>query len=106
MDRDEPDGPPSYIRPAPIFHAPVEVSQPAAEDTRDRIIQSYRDEIKNHQARERDYQALQQAVSDLQRRTRGVEGEMGQSVRDHEDRIREQNKVVAHLQGELESLKK
>lgn len=38
---------------------------PSPEETRDRIINSYRDEIKNHQARERDYQMLQQVMLDL-----------------------------------------
>lgn len=59
------------------------------DDTRDRIINSYREEIKNHQARERDYQMLQQVMLDLQRRIRGLEGEISQCQRDHEDKLRE-----------------
>ncbi len=77
-----------------------------ADDVRDRIINSYRDEIKSHQARERDYQLLQQVMVDLQRRIRGLETEIATSQRDHEDRIRDQTKVATNLQGDLESIKK
>lgn len=85
----------------------MEVSSgPRPEDTRDRIINSYRDEIKNHQVRERDFQVLQQVILDLTRRIRGLEGETQHCQRDHEDRLKDQSKVIGNLQGDLDSVKK
>lgn len=79
---------------------------PSSEDTRDRIINTYREEIKNHQARERDFKILQEVIADLQRKVRGLENEIGSCQRDHEDRIREQNKVINNLGGDLEQVKR
>ena len=76
------------------------------EDTRDRIINTYREEIKNHQARDRDFKVLQEVLGDLQRRTRALESEIGNCQRDHEDRIRDQQKTIGHLQNDLEVTKK
>ena len=42
------------------------------EDVRDRIINTYRDEIKCHQARERDFKVLQDVMGDLERRVRAL----------------------------------
>lgn len=41
-----------------------------ADDTRDRIIGMYKDEIKSHSARERDFVHLQDLIADLERKTR------------------------------------
>jgi chromosome segregation ATPase len=79
---------------------------PSSDDTRDRIINTYREEIKNHQARERDFKILQEVIADLQRKVRGLENEIGSCQRDHEDRIREQNKVINNLGGDLEQVKR
>ena len=49
---------------------------------------------------------LHQIMADLQRRIRGLETETGTCQREHEDRLRDQGKVIGHLQGDLESLKK
>jgi chromosome segregation ATPase len=76
------------------------------DDTRDRIINTYREEIKNHQARERDYKILQEVLSDLQRRSRALEGEIAAQQRDHEDRVRDQQKTIQILQGDLDQTKK
>lgn len=38
---------------------------PTSDDTRDRIINTYREEIKNNQARERDFKILQEVIADL-----------------------------------------
>ena len=46
------------------------------EETRDRIIQTYRDEIKSLQARERDYKTLQEVIAELHRRFRTAESEV------------------------------
>jgi chromosome segregation ATPase len=64
------------------------------DDTRDRIINTYREEIKNHQARERDYKVLQEVLNDLQRRSRALENEIASQQRDHEDRARDQQKII------------
>lgn len=87
------------------FEAPVTVG-PSSDETRDRIINTYREEIKNHQARERDFKILQEVIADLQRKVRGLENEIGSCQRDHEDRIREQNKVINNLGGDLEQVKR
>lgn len=84
--------------------APVGV--PSADDTRDRIINTYREEIKNNQARERDFKILQEVIADLQRKVRGLENEIGSCQRDHEDRLRDQNKVINNLGGDLEQVKR
>ena len=78
----------------------------APEDTRDRIINTYRDEIKNHQARDRDYKILQDVLNDLQRRTRALENEIAGQQREHEERVRDQQKTVSILQGDLEQTKR
>jgi peptidoglycan hydrolase CwlO-like protein len=89
------------------FEAPaVTTTGPSSDDTRDRIINTYREEIKNHQARERDFKILQEVIADLQRKVRGLENEIGSCQRDHEDRIREQNKVINNLGGDLEQVKR
>ena len=49
---------------------------------------------------------LQQVILDLTRRIRGIEGEIQHCQRDHEDRIRDQSKVIGNLQGDLDSVKK
>lgn len=87
------------------FEAPA-TTGPSSDDTRDRIINTYREEIKNHQARERDFKILQEVIADLQRKVRGLENEIGSCQRDHEDRIREQNKVINNLGGDLEQVKR
>jgi hypothetical protein len=38
-------------------------------DTRDKIIASYKTEIRKHSERERDFQHLESLIADLQRRT-------------------------------------
>lgn len=83
--------------------APV-VTSP--EDTRDRIINTYREEIKNHQARERDFKILQEVLADLQRRTRVLENEITGQQRDHEERVRDQQKTVSILQSDLDQTKR
>jgi septal ring factor EnvC (AmiA/AmiB activator) len=83
---------------------PAGIASP--DDTRDRIINTYREEIKNHQARERDYKILQEVLNDLQRRSRALENDIAAQQRDHEDRVRDQQKTVQILQGELENTKK
>ncbi len=87
------------------FEAPA-TTGPSSDDTRDRIVNTYREEIKNHQARERDFKILQEVIADLQRKVRGLENEIGSCQRDHEDRIREQNKVINNLGGDLEQVKR
>ena len=87
------------------FEAPA-TNGPTADETRDRIINTYREEIKNHQARERDFKILQEVIADLQRKVRGLENEIGSCQRDHEDRIRDQNKVINNLGGDLEQVKR
>jgi hypothetical protein len=57
-------------------HEPCLTQTAHADDTRDRIIATYRDEIKNHQARDRDYKILQDVMADLQRNIRGLESEI------------------------------
>lgn len=79
---------------------------PSSDDTRDRIIATYREEIKNHQARERDFKILQEVIAELQRKVRGLENEIGVCQRDHEDRIRDQNKVINNLSGDLDQVKR
>ena len=79
---------------------------PSSDDTRDRIIATYREEIKNHQARERDFKILQEVFAELQRKVRGLENEIGVCQRDHEDRIRDQNKVINNLSGDLDQVKR
>lgn len=60
------------------FDPNVTTGGPASPDeVRDRIINSYRDEIKCHQARERDFKILQEVIADLQRKARGLENEIG-----------------------------
>lgn len=66
-------------------------------DARDRIIGTYREEIKNHQVRERDFKSLQDVIAELQRRVRSFEGEIGTCQRDHEERLRDQTKTIGHL---------
>lgn len=51
----------------------------SSEDIRDRIIQSYRDEIKVQPQRERDYRHLTDLIGDLQRRIKSLEGCLGDS---------------------------
>jgi hypothetical protein len=46
------------------------------DETRDRIINTYREEIKSHQARERDFKILQEVINDLQRRSRVLENDI------------------------------
>jgi hypothetical protein len=67
------------------------------EDTRDRIINTYRDEIKNHQARERDYKFLAQVINDLQRRIRSLENNIDASHRENEQKLADQDRTIENL---------
>jgi hypothetical protein len=58
-----------------------------SEQLRDRIITTYREEIKMYSARERDFKALQEAFLDLQRRLRLADGDMQSSQREYEERL-------------------
>ena len=76
------------------------------EDTRDRIISSYQDEIKRNSVRERDFKALQDTIGDLQRRIRLLDGQLKDGQKDYEDKLNTQNKTITHLQGDIEGFKK
>lgn len=67
---------------------------------------TYRDEIKAHQARERDFRTLQELMADLQRRIRGAEQDIREAQTAHEDVLTTHAKTISHLQGDIESLKK
>jgi chromosome segregation ATPase len=82
------------------------VNGSSPDEIRDRIITTYREEIKNHQARERDFKILHEVIADLQRKVRGLENEIGSCQRDHEDRLRDQGKVINNLSGDLEQVKR
>jgi hypothetical protein len=56
--------------------------------------------------RERDYKILQEVINDLQRRSRVLENDIAGQQRDHEDRVRDQQKTIQILQGDLEQNKK
>jgi predicted RNase H-like nuclease (RuvC/YqgF family) len=73
---------------------------------RDRIITTYKDEIKMHGARERDFQHLESLINDLQRKTRLIEASLDDSQRDYEDKLNIQAKTINHHQGDIEVLKK
>ena len=45
-------------------------------------------------------------MNDLQRRIKGLEGEINHCQREHEDRIKDQGKQITHLEGDIDSLKK
>jgi len=61
-----------------------------SEETRDRIINSYREEIKVQPQRDRDYRHLSDLIADLQRRIRGLEGHLSDSQREHEESLSSQ----------------
>jgi hypothetical protein len=56
--------------------------------------------------RERDFKILQEVINDLQRRSRVLENDIAGQQRDHEDRVRDQQKTIQILQGDLEQNKK
>jgi hypothetical protein len=49
---------------------------------------------------------LQEVINDLQRRSRVLENDIAGQQRDHEDRVRDQQKTIQILQGDLEQNKK
>ena len=59
----------------------------SSEETRDKIIASYRDEIKVQPQRERDYKHLNDLISDLNRRIKSLEGSISDSHRDYEESL-------------------
>jgi hypothetical protein len=56
-------------------------------DVRDRIINMYKDEIKMHSARDRDFQHLEALIDDLTRRSKLLEASLSDTQREYEDRI-------------------
>ena len=86
----------------PALRAPVA----SAEETRDRIISTYREEIKAHQAHDRDFRVLQEHIAELQRRIRTLEGDLKDSQTENEDRLSGQAKAITHLNGDIDQLKK
>lgn len=58
-----------------------------SDETRDRIINSYREEIKAQPQRERDYRHLTDLIGDLQRRIRSLEVHLQDSQREHEESL-------------------
>jgi hypothetical protein len=56
--------------------------------------------------RDREFKVLQEMVAEMQTRTRALESEIGNCQRDNEDRIRDQQKTIEHLQSDLEMTKK
>jgi hypothetical protein len=49
---------------------------------------------------------LQEVINDLQRRSRVLENDIAGQQRDHEDRVRDKQKTIQILQGDLEQNKK
>jgi hypothetical protein len=83
-----------------------EVREVRAEDTRDRIIVMYKDEIKSQSARDRDFLHLKDQIADLERKTRLLQVNIADSEKDHEDRLLGQDKAMNHHGGDIDSLKK
>lgn len=77
-----------------------------AEEIKDRIIVTYKDELKIQPTRERDYRHLADLIADLQRRTKAFELYISDAQRDYEDTLNSQNKAISHEQASIESLKK
>ena len=65
-------------------------------DVRDRIITTYKDEIRMHVARERDFQHLQDLIAELQRKTQLLELSLSDSQKEHEERLNSQAKTIVH----------
>ena len=56
-------------------------------DVRDRIITTYKEEIKSHVARERDFQHLESLIAELHRKTQLLEHSLSESQKEHEERL-------------------
>jgi hypothetical protein len=72
------------------------VNSKPSEELRDRIITTYKDEIKVQPQRERDYKHLGDLVADLQRRIRGMEAYLKDSQHEYEETLSAQQKVIIH----------
>lgn len=82
----------------------MKAAQP--DDVRDRIINTYKDEIRMHATRERDFQHLEALIAELQRKTKAVEVGMDHTQKDYEDKLNGQTKAINHHNEEIEALKK
>jgi hypothetical protein len=65
----------------------VQVREVRGEDTRDRIIVMYKDEIKSQAARDRDFLHLKDQIADLERKTRLLQVNINDTENDHESRL-------------------
>jgi hypothetical protein len=74
------------------------------QDVRDRIITTYRDEIKLHNQRECEFQHLEALISDLQRNTRQAEAAKEEAQKEHETQLGAQAKTIKHQQDDVEAL--
>ena len=81
-------------------------SPPPSEDTRDRIICMYKEEIRVQGARDRDFEHLQTLIADLEKRTQALQGRIEDGQRDHEERLSQQSKLITHHQQDIENLKR
>lgn len=66
----------------------------------------YKDEIKSHTARERDFLHLQDMIADLERKTKLLQVGANENLKEHEDRLLAQEKAMNHHGADIESLKK
>ena len=63
------------------------MQSPGPEDTRDRIISMYKEEIRVQAARNRDFDHLQALIADLEKRSQALQGRIEDAQKDHEERL-------------------
>ena len=64
------------------------------EDIKDRIVQTLRNEIRNHQVKDRDYAQLVAIIKDLEMRAKKLEHNIDEGQREYENKINEQKDTI------------
>lgn len=72
---------------------------------RDRIVQTYKNEIESHKMNDRDFTSLRAQIEDLKRRKEALEVSVTTLQGDYESQISSQQNVISSLQNELDILR-
>lgn len=83
----------------------IDRASSSLDEIKDRIIQNLRNEIRDHQAHERDYTHLQSLLVDLERRASNLRTSINEGRAEHENTLAGQDQTIKHHKNDIETLK-